>query len=333
MDKKKSLKTKIKKFVKQRIRVSKGGKVGFSQTVYIPRWRLKNYYAVQEFGPNHIRWFIEQRYAYMLNKFPDLDQPKLFNEKIHWLNLHYHNPLVTRCCDKYEMKKYVEEKVGKNYVVPTIKCYAKASDISFNHLPKKFAIKVNWGDGEEFSEIVADINSANLDMIKTKMNNAMQPWNNLYYSNFFWGYKNVIPKIMVESFLETGGEDLVDYKIHCFNGIPKIVLVCEGRFKHSMFKTFLDIDWNVLECHRKDTPVNLNVKKPENFDKMLEISMKLSEPFPFVRIDMYNIRGKIYVGEMTFHPGGGWENFVPEEWNRKLGDMINLPSIDSFRGE
>ena len=289
MDKKKRLRNKIRKILKQMILGGKVGKVGFSQTIYIPRWRLKNYYAVQEFGKDHIRWFIEQRYAYMLNKFPDLDQPKLFNEKIHWLNLHYHNPLITKCCDKYEMKKYVEEKVGKNYVVPTIKWYTKANDISFNQLPNKFAVKVNWGDGEEFSEIVADKNSANLDMIKTKMNNAMQPWNNLYYSNFFWGYKNVIPKIMVEAFLETEGSDLVDYKIHCFNGVPKIVLVCEGRVKHNMFKTFLDIDWNVLECRRADTPVNLNVKKPDNFDKMLEMSMKLSEPFQFVRIDMYNI--------------------------------------------
>lgn len=302
-------------------------RIKFGQTVYIPRWRFKNYFAVKEFGEDHIRWFIEQRYMYELKQFPDLDNPKLFNEKIHWLNLNYKNDLITRCCDKVELKKYVSEKVGLDYVVPNIAIYDKVNEIEFQNLPNRFAIKVNWGDGEEFCEIVKDKSKADLDKIKAKMNNAIQPWNNLYYSHFFWGYKNVKPKILVEEFLDSGEKSINDYKVHCFNGKTKFVLVCEERYSDRMKKTYLDTEWNVLPFHRADADVNKEVQKPNNFEIMLEIAEVLAEPFPFVRVDFYNMENKIYVGEMTFHPGCGWEEFLPKEWNRKIGDMLDLTEI------
>ena len=302
------------------------GRIKFSQTIYVPRWRFKNYYAVNEFGEEHRRWFIEQRYMYELKKFPDFDNPKLFNEKIHWLNLYYKNPLITRCCDKLELKSYVAEKVGDKYVVPNVAIYNRASEININELPEKFAIKVNWGDGKEFSEVVKNKKDIDVDILKTKLNNAMRPWNNLYYSHFFWGYKNVKPYIFVEEFLETEKEDIDDYKIHCFNGKAKFVLVCENRSKSTkMNKTFLDKDWNILPFYRKDGIVNRDVVKPDNFDEMLEIAEKLAEPFPFVRVDFYSLNGRLYVGEMTFHPGCGWEEFYPQEWNEKIGEMLILP--------
>lgn len=300
-------------------------RIPFSQTIYVPRWRIKNYFALQQFGESHKRWFIEQKYFHTLGVFPDLDHPKTFNEKIHWLNLNYQDNKITRCCDKYELKKYVTELLGPGYVVPIIKAYDRAADINFDELPKKFAIKVNWGDGDEFSEIVASKSEANEDRIKAKMNNAMQPWNNLYYSHFFWGYKHVPPKIFVEEYVEHPGSDLNDFKFHCFNGVPKFVLVCEERSKERMKKTYLDMDWNVLPCHRNHCDVNYNVVKPDNFDEMLYIVKILAEPFPFVRVDLYYANGQLYVGEMTFHPGCGLELFVPDEWNTIVGDMLTLP--------
>lgn len=322
---KKIVKKGMRKIGLKKTKTTTHKRIPFSQTVYVPRWRLKNYYAVKEFGEEHRRWFIEQRYMYNLKHFPDLDNPKLFNEKIHWLNLYYHNPLITKCCDKYELKNYVTEKVGKSYVVPNIKVYDRASDIKFEELPDRFAIKVNWGDGKEFSKVVFDKNKVNLDVIKTEMNNGMRPWNNLYYSHFFWGYKNVKPKILVEQFLDSGNKGINDYKIHCFNGKAKFVLVCENRASAKMNKTFLDMDWNVLPFRRKDGVVNPDVKMPKNFYDMIRIAEILSEPFPFVRVDFYSINNKLYVGEMTFHPGCGWESFDPPEWNRKIGDMLELP--------
>ncbi len=297
----------------------------FAETIYTPRWRIKNYFALKEFGEPVKRWFIEQKYYYCLKEFPNLDYPRTFNEKIHWLNLNYRNPLITRCCDKVEMKSYVKERIGEGYVIDNIRIYYRASEISFADLPDRFAIKVNWGDGSEFSEIVEDKMLADESRIKAKMNNAIQPWNNLYYSHFFWGYKNVKPCIFVEKYIDHGNVDIIDYKIHCFNGVPRIVLVCENRFASRMNKTFLDMEWNVLPCYREDGDVNPNVIKPENFDNMVEIAKKLSLPFPFVRIDMYNIHGMIYVGEMTFHPGCGFEKFIPDEWNTIIGDMLVLP--------
>lgn len=298
----------------------------FSETIYNPRWRLKNYFALKEFGSEVKRWFIEQKYSYILGEFPDLDNPMTFNEKIHWLNLNYHDELITRCCDKYEMKSYIKEKIGEEYIVPVLKVFNTANEIDFANLPDKFAVKVNWGDGPEFSELVTDKNKADINKIKFKMNNAIQPWNNLYYSHFFWGYKNVKPKIFIEQYLEHDGSDLNDYKVHCFNGEPKFILVCEERSKQRMKKTFLDKDWKILPCKRNDGDINPNVKKPDNFNEMFDIAKKLSEPFPFVRIDFYNVKNHLYIGEMTFHPGCGFENFYPKEWNKIVGDMLLLPS-------
>ena len=268
--------------------IAKKTRPTFAESIYVPRWRIKNYFALKEFGEGVKRWFIEQKYTYILGEFPDLDNPKKFNEKIHWLNLNYQDDKITRCCDKYEMKKYVSEKIGNEYVLPVLKVYDKAADINISELPDKFAIKVNWGDGPEFSEIITCKNKANINKIKAKMNNAMQPWNNLYYSHFFWGYKNVKPKIFVEKYLEHSGSDLIDYKFHCFNGVPRFVLVCEERSKSRMKKTFLDMDWKILPCHRSDGDVNPNIKQPDNFKKMIELARILAIPFPFVRIDFYN---------------------------------------------
>lgn len=312
------------------IHINKNSRIKFSQTVYVPRWRFKNYLAVKEFGEEHRRWFIEQRYMYELKKFPNLDNPTLFNEKIHWLNLNYKNPLITRCCDKVELKKYIEEKVGIKYAVPNIAVYDSVNEIDFSSLPQSFVIKVNWGDSKEFLEIVKNKDLANIDVIKTKMNNAIRPWNNLYYSHFFWGYKNVEPKILVEEFLTSNKDDLDDYKIHCFNGKAKFVLVCENRNNGRMNKTFLDLKWNVLPFYRKDGIVNYNAIKPNNFEKMIEIAEKLAEPFPFVRVDFYSTNNNVYVGEMTFHPGCGWEEFYPLEWNKKIGDLLKLPTAEEI---
>lgn len=297
----------------------------FGQKIYIPRWRLKNYYALKEFGPSVKRWFIEQKYYYTLGEFPNLDNPRKFNEKIQWLNLNYQDNRITQCCDKYEMKHYVGKVLGDGYTVPVVKTYKRASDIRFEELPDRFAIKVNWGDGPEFMQVVPDKAQANEDEIKFKMNNAIQPWNNLYYSHFFWGYKNVKGCIYVEQFVEHEGSDLTDYKFHCFNGTPKFLLVCEERSQKRIKKTFLDLDWKILPCHREDGDVNPNVEKPSNFDEMIRIVTELSKPFPFVRVDLYNANGRLYVGEMTFHPGTGLESFVPEEWNTIVGDMLELP--------
>lgn len=316
----KSERNKITSFIQKKTRLP------FSETIYNPRWRLKNYFALREFGESHKRWFIEQKYSYLLGEFPDLDNPKTFNEKIHWLNLNYQNELIAKCCDKYEMKIYIKEKIGSKYAVPVLKVFNSANEINFDELPNKFAIKVNWGDGAEFSELVTDKKNVDINKIKFKMNNAIQPWNNLYYSHFFWGYKNVKPKIFVEQYLEHDGSDLNDYKVHCFNGEPKLILVCEERSNQRMKKTFLDTNWNILPCRRDDGDVNPDVKKPNNLDEMLKIAKILSKPFPFVRVDFYNVNNQLYIGEMTFHPGCGFESFIPESYNRIFGDMIVLPN-------
>lgn len=321
-----TLRTKTKKWIQKKLGIREKTQLEqLDEKIYSPKFRWNNYIAVKQFGEPHKRWMIEQRYAHILHEFPDLDHPRKFNEKIHWLNLNYQDERITRCCDKLELKNYVTELLGPGYTVPVITTYDRAADIDFSQLPEKFAIKVNWGDGSEYSSLVTSKEKANITAIKVKMNNAIQPWNNLYYSHFFWGYKHVPGKIYVEEYIEHPGSDLDDYKFHCFNGEPKFLLVCEARSQARMKKTFLDLEWNVLPCYRSDGDVNPRVKKPEQYDEMLRIVKKLADPFPFVRVDMYAVNGRIYVGEMTFHPGCGFEAFLPPKWDTIVGDMLTLP--------
>lgn len=319
------IQAKLENTPKSQANTNKIKKPPFDQRIYTPTWRIRNYYALKEFGPQIKRWFIEQRYTHALGTFPNLDNPKTFNEKLHWLNLYYHNPEITKCCDKYRLKNYVTEKIGSQYTVPVIKTYDRAAEINFSELPDQFAIKVNWGDGAEFLTVVSDKNKVNEDEIKFKFNNAMQPWNNLYYSHFFWGYKNVKPKIYVEEYLEHTGTDIDDYKFHCFNGEVKFVLVCEERSNNRMKKTFLDLEWKIMPCYRADCDVNYGIVRPDNFEEMIHVAQELCKPFPFVRVDLYNVNGRLYVGEMTFHPGCGLEKFAPSEYDYIIGDMLELP--------
>ena len=148
------------------------------------------------------------------------------------------------------------------------------------------------------------------------------------WGGFEMQYLKIKPKIIIEEFLEAIDGDVPDYKFHCFNGDPKAILVIEDRFKKSKTKkTFLDDNWDVLPIRRPHSTVNKKIKKPELFDEMLKISRKLSKQFPFVRVDFYNADNKIYIGELTFYPGGGVEPFTSKEWDAQLGKLLKLPDV------
>ncbi len=260
-----------------------------------------------------------------INEKLNLEEPKTFNEKMQWLKLNYTKDNYNLMVDKYEAKKYVNSIVGDEIIIPTLGLYEKVEDIDFQQLPNKFVIKCTHDSGG----IVICTNKERLDTKKTAKKLISNLKKDYYRIAREWPYKNVKPRIIIEEYMEEENkQDLKDYKFFCFNGEPKFVLVCSERFSSSnMKKTFFDENWNVMDVKEGGHQIDVTIKRPVNFDKMKEIAKKLSKDMPFLRVDLYEINGKIYFGEMTFYPNAGFEKFEPEEFNRKLGDLINIDKI------
>lgn len=284
--------------------------------------RLLNFYMAR-LNPENKKWYMRQLFYSNVHYFPDFDRPRTFNEKIHWLKLYYHNPLITKCCDKYAVKEYVKEVLGEGYTVPTIAAWNNVNEIDFDALPEKFALKVNWSSG--YNIIVKDKAKLDVNSAKAKISQWMQPWNNSYYVNFNWGYKNMKPVIYAEQYIEQADGQVYDYKFFCYNGEPKNLYVATDRFSDKRF-TYFDINWNHLPFAREAKMGDPGLPKPKHFDEMIKLARKLAQPFPFVRVDFYEIGDRVFVGEMTFYPSGGIYPFEPQEWDFAYGDMIQLPS-------
>ena len=284
----------------------------------------------------------------------DLDNPKTFNEKLQWLKLHDHNPLYTLMADKYEAKKIVEERAGKEFVVPNYGVWEHFDDIDFDVLPEKFILKTTHDNAGNF--IVDDRDTFDRSAAKKFLEKHLQ---NYHFTRWReWVYKDIKPRIIAEKFLENSDHsDLKDYKFFCFNGEPQFSYVCthvkknempimiqhDGapafstdslrplyKFRHLMGHletyTFYDNEYNVIPCSKADWPALAEpTEKPVNFEQMKAIARKMSAGIPHVRVDFYEVDGHLYVGEMTFYTSAGYEDFCPAEYNTKFGDMLQLP--------
>ncbi len=271
-----------------------------------------------------IRFCLEQQFKERVGYPLNLDNPKTFNEKLQWLKLYYHkhpNPLLTKCADKVAVREYIKEKIGEKYLVPCLGVWDNPDQIDFDKLPNQFVLKVNWGSGQNI--IVKDKSKLDVDEAKEKLRHWMQPENNNYFGSFEWVYKDIQPKVIAEEYLDFE-TDLLDYKIMCYNGVPKNLFVCSER-DIDLKVTFFDLKWQRLPFTRKFSASDKQINCPASFDKMLKIANILSVPFPFVRIDFFHHDDKLYIGELTFYPGNGMEQFTPLEWDRKLGDLLILP--------
>lgn len=267
--------------------------------------------------------YVQLKYKLIMGKKIDLQNPQTFNEKLQWLKLYDRNHQYTQMVDKYEAKKYVASIIGEEYIIPTIGIYNSFDEIDFKKLPNKFVIKCTHDSGG----LILCKNKEKLDIAKAKKKIDKCMKNNYYYKHREWPYKNVKPRIIIEKYMCTKKQkELIDYKFFCFNGNPKIILVCSERFSsNNMCETWFDDKWNFLDIIESSHRVDKTIKKPINFSKMMEFSKKLSKDIPFVRVDFYEINGKMYFGELTFFPASGFEKFEPEEWDYKLGEMLKLP--------
>lgn len=279
---------------------------------------------------NEKRWLLETLFYEQVGYFPDLTNPKSFNEKLNWMKLHYDNPLQKRCVDKYEFKEYIKEKLGEGYTIPLIGVYKDVNDIDFTSLPNKFVIKTTVNGGSYSVQIVKDKSKLDINDLKYKFSKMLQNFETVYHAHLTKAYEGLKPRIIIEEFMEQLDGQLNDYKFHCFHGEPKMVLAIEDRDFNGGYKfEFVDMDWKRLNFHRgKDKKKLMKSVKPKCFDEMVRISRILSKDFPMVRVDFYEIDGKVYVGELTFTPMSGFGKYSPVEWDYKIGEWLDLSKLE-----
>lgn len=255
----------------------------------------------------------------------DWEHPVTFNEKLQWLKLYDRRPEYTVMVDKVKAKNYVAEKLGGEYIIPTLGVWDDPDDIDFDALPNQFVLKCNHNSGLGMC-ICKDKSELDIPKVKAELRKGLKQ--NYFLHGREWPYKDVPRKILAEKFMEdkSGDGDLKDYKFMCFNGKVKCSFVCSGRNKEGGLKvTFFDRDWKQLPFTRHYPASEKKIAMPEKYREMISMSEKLSQNIPFVRSDFYEINGRIYFGELTFYPGSGIEEFCPEEWDERLGKLIVLP--------
>ncbi len=267
--------------------------------------------------------YIQLYYFFNMHKLCNLKNPSTYNEKLNWLKLHDHNPLYTKLVDKYEVKEYVAQVIGNEYIIPTLGLWDNFDDIDFDSLPNQFVLKCTHDS--EGLVIVNDKKIFNKDKARKKISEALKQ--NFYYIGREWPYKNVKPRIIAEKYMEdhTDGE-LRDYKFFCFDGEPKMMFIASDRNSGSVKFDYYDMNFNHVDLKQKYPNSSTQLRKPETFDKMIKLSKVLSKGFPHVRVDFYEVDGKLYFGELTFFHFSGFMPFEPEKWDTVFGDWLKLPN-------
>ena len=268
--------------------------------------------------------YLKLLFRMIIGKDLNLDAPKTFNEKIQWLKLYDRRPEYTRMVDKCEAKKYVAERIGEEYIIPTLGIWDDPEDIDFDALPNQFVIKCNHNSGLGMC-ICRDKSKLDIAEVRRGLKKGLRQ--NYYLTGREWSYQGIKPKVIAEQFIaEKFDTELMDYKFMCFDGEVKCSFVCSNRFSDKgLHVTFFDRDWNVMPFERHHPSAKNGLPKPKRYEKMIELAEILSANIPFLRVDFYEVDGKIYFGELTFYPGSGFEEFTPEEWDYILGSWIQLP--------
>lgn len=266
--------------------------------------------------------YLQLYYFPRFKRLCNFKNPVTYNEKLNWLKINDRNPDYVKMVDKYEVKEYVAKLIGDEYIIPTLGVWDSFDDIDFDKLPNQFVLKCTH-DSEGLA-IVKDKSRFNKAEAKEKIEMAQKF--NFYYIGREWPYKSVKPRIIAEAYMEDHVDgELRDYKFFCFDGEPKTMFVASGRSAGATKFDYFDLDFNRLNIKQHYPNTAGDVRRPDTFDKMIELSRVLSKGMPHVRVDFYEVDGKLYFGELTFYHFSGFMPFEPPEWDKTFGDWIKLP--------
>lgn len=263
----------------------------------------------------------EKLYKKKIGHCLDWGHLQTYTEKMQWEKLFNNNPQKSLLSDKLEVRKWVKEKIGEEYLIPLIGSWDNVDDIPFQKLPKQFVVKTTHGSGTNI--IVKNKEKINYKIIKRQLKDWMEI-DYGYYNGFEMHYSKITPRIIVEKYLETEYGELQDYKFLCFNGSAYFCWVDMGRYTHHTRNVY-NLKWELQPWNQSTYEISKEeIKKPKNFDKMIEIAEILSCDFSHVRVDLYNINGIIYFGEMTFTNGGGLDAIIPTQYDLMLGKLWKI---------
>ena len=276
-------------------------------------------------GSNKLKFWItsetqlvKKRFYQHHERYPDLDNPNSFAEKITWLKLYNRDELHTECADKYLVRDYVSRMIGEKYLVPLLGTFESLEDFTLETFDKNQTVIVKTNHDSKGGFIV-DLTSQ-YDETKIKSNLAKRLIRNHYYATNEWQYLHIKPKIIVEKFLTNNGNAVDDFKLYCCNG--KVFIIQHDTDRETAHRqNFYDRQWNPLDIQFAATAGN-KIERPDNMSEMISLAEKLSPTFIFARIDFYIADSKIYFGEITFHPESGFRSFQPEHWDKKISDQI-----------
>ena len=265
--------------------------------------------------------YLKKQFKEKMGKELDLRHPKTYNEKLQWIKLHDRKPIYTVMVDKFAVKQYVADLIGEGYIIPTLALYKTAEEIDFDELPERFVLKCTHSSGIG-SCICTDKSLLDYDKIKNGLKQGLE--DNYYLDEREWPYKNVPRQIIAEEYIADSNGKLIDYKFMCFHGEIDSIQVCFDRETGNVKFAFYDLNWNRLHYLRDEPELNEEIPKPDNFEEMVRIARILSKGIRHIRVDLYNLDGKIYFGELTFFDTGGYFKEITDETDLKWGSLISL---------
>lgn len=268
--------------------------------------------------------YLKIKYRLTMGRKLDLNNPETFNQKLQWLKLYDRKPEYTQMVDKYEVRKYIKEIIGEEYLIPLLGVYDSFEEIDFDNLPDEFVLKPNHTSGNVF--ICKDKSKIDYKKLKKEVNRWLK--REYYWLHREWPYRNVKPRIICEKYLEDeSSKELRDYKFMCFNGVVKCIFVFSNRYSPTGLNIDIyDVNWNLMPFGRPNiASTGVKIPKPKNFQKMIQYAEKLAVNIPFIRVDFYEVNGHLYFGELTFYPASGFGRFAPEYYDDILGSWLKLP--------
>ena len=287
------------------------------------------YFITSPAAKGYLDWvpdavYLKILYRIVTHRKLHLRHPKHYNEKLQWMKLHDRKPEYARMVDKYEVRSYIAELLGEEYLIPCLGVYSSFEDIDFDKLPDRFVIKCTHDSGSVV--ICKDKSAFDIESARNQINAGMK---RNYYSTYReWPYKGVKPRIIIEQYMDGDDGDLKDYKVMCFDGKALMVQTHENRFvegkEHT--QTFYDRDWKILDLKQFGLePVDEPGERPALMDEIFRLSEIVSRDMCHVRVDWYIIDEKIYFGEITFYDGSGFDAFLTEDMEEYMGSLIKLP--------